>query len=191
MAYLADEMRVVQYRPFPRMRELAREYMGDRQPSIAELKESARRQGAIVQLDANAAIEALPELVPDMRTRRLLPSVVYQVATASAPLDGERAERFAEVQRVLGVEPGSEKEPLPPPPGSGNDAGGTGNVGKVDNAGDAKPAKASKSAAPTKAATVKKASKPTKPTAEPASSRAPLAKPARAARRRASSGAGK
>ncbi|WP_421044589.1 DUF3141 domain-containing protein [Paraburkholderia sp. A1RI-2L] len=191
MAYLADEMRVVQYRPFQRMRELAREYMGDRQPSIAELKESARRQGAIVQLDANAAIEALPELVPDMRTRRLLLSVVYQVATASAPLDGERAERFAEVQRVLGVEPGSEKEPLPPPPGSGNDAGGTGRVGKVDNAGDAKPAKASKSAATTKTATVKKASKPTKPTAEPATSRAPLAKPARAARRRASSGAGK
>nr|WP_205710063.1 DUF3141 domain-containing protein [Paraburkholderia silviterrae] len=135
MAYLADEMHVVQYRPFQRMRELAREYMGDRQPSIAELKESARRQGAIVQLDANAAIEALAGLVPDMRTRRLLLSVVYQVATAYAPLEGGRAERFAEVQRVLGVEPGSEKEPMPPP-GSGN-AGSAGNAGSGGNAGSA------------------------------------------------------
>lgn len=124
MAYLADEMHVVQYRPFQKMRELAREYFGDRQPSIAELKEAARRQGAIVQLDAQAAVAALPDLVPDARSRRLLMSAVYQVASASGPLDGERAERFAEVQRVLGLEPGSEKEPLPPPPGGGSASGG-------------------------------------------------------------------
>ncbi|WP_345891236.1 DUF3141 domain-containing protein [Burkholderia sp. Ax-1719] len=125
LAYLADEMHVVQYRPFQRMRELGREYLGDRQPSIAELKDAARRQGAIVQLDAQAAINALPDLVPDTRTRRTLMAVVYQVATAYEPLEGERAQRFAEVQRVLGLEPGSEKDALPPPPGSGG-AGGTG-----------------------------------------------------------------
>ncbi|WP_321813719.1 MULTISPECIES: DUF3141 domain-containing protein [unclassified Paraburkholderia] len=128
LAYLADEMHVVQYRPFQRMRELGREYLGDRQPTIAELKDAARRQGAIVQLDAHAAIAALPDLVPDARTRRTLMAVVYQVATAYEPLEGERAERFAEVQRVLGLEPGSEKDALPPPPGSSG-AGGSGEAG--------------------------------------------------------------
>ncbi|MFP4906502.1 3-hydroxyalkanoate synthetase, partial [Paraburkholderia sp. BR14261] len=82
-AYIVDEMHAVQYRPFQRMRELAREYLGDRQPSIAELKESARRQGAIVQLDPQAAIDALPEIVPDMKTRRALLAAVYRIATVS------------------------------------------------------------------------------------------------------------
>ncbi|CAG9219469.1 conserved hypothetical protein [Paraburkholderia tropica] len=133
MAFLADEMHVVQYRPFQKMRDLAREYFGDRQPSIAELKEAARRQGAIVQLDAQAAIDALPDLVPEARARRLLMSAVYQVASASGPLEGERAERFAEVQRVLGLEPGSEKEPLPPPPSGGSASGGAGGSGGVSS----------------------------------------------------------
>lgn len=51
VAYLADEMHTVQYRPFQRMRELARQYLGDNQPTVAELKAAARRQGFIVQLD--------------------------------------------------------------------------------------------------------------------------------------------
>lgn len=139
LAYLADEMHVVQYRPFQRMRELGREYLGDRQPTIAELKDAARRQGAIVQLDAHAAIAALPDLVPDARTRRTLMAVVYQVATAYEPLEGERAERFAEVQRVLGLEPGSEKDALPPPPGSsgagGSEGSGGGGEGSKSGAG--------------------------------------------------------
>ncbi|WP_233272634.1 DUF3141 domain-containing protein [Paraburkholderia acidisoli] len=116
-AYLTDEMHTVQYRPFQRMRELAREYLGERQPTIAELKESARRQGAIVQLDPHAAIEALPLLVPEMPTRRALLAAVYRIATVSGPLEGERRERFRDVQRALGVEPGSEKTGLPPADG--------------------------------------------------------------------------
>jgi hypothetical protein len=54
------------------MRESAQQYLGDRQPSIAELQEAARRQGFIVQLDPKAAIEVLPQLVPDTSTRRAL-----------------------------------------------------------------------------------------------------------------------
>jgi pimeloyl-ACP methyl ester carboxylesterase len=107
VAYLVDEMHTVQYRPFQKMRDLAQQYLGDRQPSIAELKEAARRQGFIVHLDPQAAIDALPELVPDVPTRRALLAAVYRVCTASQPLDGERRERFREVARVLGVESGS------------------------------------------------------------------------------------
>jgi pimeloyl-ACP methyl ester carboxylesterase len=122
-AYIVDEMHTVQYRPFQRMRELAREYLGDRQPSIAELKEAARRQGAIVQLDPQAAIDALPEIVPDMKTRRALLAAVYRIATVSGPLEGERRERYRHVQRALGVEPGSEKTGLPPLDGGGSEGG--------------------------------------------------------------------
>ena len=122
-AYIVDEMHAVQYRPFQRMRELAREYLGDRQPSIAELKEAARRQGAIVQLDPQAAIAALPEIVPDMKTRRALLAAVYRIATVSGPLEGERRERYRDVQRALGVEPGSEKSGLPPLDGGASSDG--------------------------------------------------------------------
>lgn len=125
-AYLTDEMHTVQYRPFQRMRELAREYLGEQQPSIAELKESARRQGAIVQLDPQAAIEALPSLVPEMPTRRALLAAVYRIATVSGPLEGERRERFRDVQRALGVEPGSEKTGLPAVVETSSEASGDG-----------------------------------------------------------------
>ncbi|MEX3823230.1 DUF3141 domain-containing protein, partial [Paraburkholderia sp. BR14262] len=93
-AYIVDEMHAVQYRPFQRMRELAREYLGDRQPSIAELKESARRQGPNVQLDPQAAIDALPDIVPDLKTRRALLAAVYRKATLSGPLEGQRRARY-------------------------------------------------------------------------------------------------
>ncbi|WP_321952577.1 DUF3141 domain-containing protein [Paraburkholderia bannensis] len=186
LAYLADEMHVVQYRPFQRMRELGREYLGDRQPSIAELKEAARRQGAIVQLDAQAAINALPDLVPDARTRRTLMAVVYQVATAYEPLEGERADRFAEVQRVLGLEPGSEKEALPPPPGSGGagsaggNSGGSGGKagGKADAGSQTAPAGSQGAASAPTAPVEVKAATP----AAPARTRAKTAKAVAAAK---------
>jgi len=123
MAYLVDEMHTVQYRPFQRMRELAREYLGARQPSIAELKEAARRQGAIVQLDPQAAIAALTDLVPEMSARRALLAAVYRIATVSGPLEGERRERFREVQRALGIEPGSERAGVAPRVEEGAPAG--------------------------------------------------------------------
>ncbi|WP_395061280.1 DUF3141 domain-containing protein [Paraburkholderia silvatlantica] len=168
-AYIVDEMHTVQYRPFQRMRELAREYLGDRQPSIAELKEAARRQGAIVQLDPQAAIDALPEIVPDMKTRRALLAAVYRIATVSGPLEGERRERYRHVQRALGVEPGSEKTGLPPPDGGGSSSeggaasggvsgdsssagGGTAGDGSAEHAAPAKPMRAARAGVKAKAA---------------------------------------
>ncbi|MEM5317193.1 DUF3141 domain-containing protein [Paraburkholderia sp. JHI869] len=136
-AYIVDEMHTVQYRPFQRMRELAREYLGDRQPTIAELKEAARRQGAIVQLDPQAAIDALPEIVPDMKLRRALLAAVYRIATVSGPLEGERRERYRHVQRALGVEPGSEKSGLPPLDGGGSSGGDSGAGGTTAGYGSA------------------------------------------------------
>ncbi len=129
IAYLVDEMHTVQYRPFQRMREMAREYLGDRQPTIAELKEAARRQGAIVALDPQAAIEALTEIVPDMPTRRALLAAVYRIATVSGPLEGERRERFREVQKALGLDPGSEKSGWPPPEGPASGGAVSGSTG--------------------------------------------------------------
>nr|WP_244314733.1 DUF3141 domain-containing protein [Paraburkholderia unamae] len=186
-AYIVDEMHTVQYRPFQRMRELAREYLGDRQPSIAELKEAARRQGAIVQLDPKAAIEALPAIVPDMKTRRALLAAVYRIATVSGPLEGERRERYRDVQRALGVEPGSEKSGLPPLDGGGSPDEGTPSGGAVSGgaaagaggSGSATPAGAS-AAAPKPVAVPAKAR--SAKTAAVASETTASAKPMRAAR---------
>jgi pimeloyl-ACP methyl ester carboxylesterase len=135
IAYIADEMRTVQYRPFQRMRELAREYLGDSQPTIAELKEAARHQGAIVQLDPKAAIEALPDLVPDMATRRALLVAVYRIVTTAGPLEGERRQRFHDVERALGVEHGSARGVLPPP-GEGPESGGAAPVSGAAGSGN-------------------------------------------------------
>ncbi|WP_321923065.1 DUF3141 domain-containing protein [Paraburkholderia guartelaensis] len=196
-AYIVDEMHTVQYRPFQRMRELAREYLGDRQPSIAELKESARRQGAIVQLDPQAAIEALPEIVPDMKTRRALLAAVYRIATVSGPLEGERRERYRHVQRALGVEPGSEKTGLPPLDGGGSSSEGGGvsgaSGGTAGDGGSEQGVKASSAAEAAEAAEAAQAAEPeaeapaapaksSRAKAAAASEHAAPAKPMRAAR---------
>ncbi|WP_322031868.1 DUF3141 domain-containing protein [Paraburkholderia sp. J76] len=185
-AYIVDEMHTVQYRPFQRMRELAREYLGDRQPTIAELKESARRQGAIVQLDPQAAIDALPEIVPDMKLRRALLAAVYRIATVSAPLEGERRERYRHVQRALGVEPGSEKSGLPPLDDGGSssqgEGGGEGGVG-----GDVAGAAAEGSAVQGAKAAAKPAARRPRAASKPPATRAAGTA---AARRRATRSAG-
>jgi hypothetical protein len=165
-AYIVDEMHTVQYRPFQRMRELAREYLGDRQPSIAELKEAARRQGAIVQLDPQAAIEALPELVPEMKTRRALLAAVYRIATVSGPLEGERRERYRDVQRALGVDPGSEKVGLPPTDGGvGSDGAPSGGASGAGGsaAGEGVVAKAGSDTTEVAKDTPKEAASPARP----------------------------
>ncbi|MCP3710250.1 DUF3141 domain-containing protein [Paraburkholderia sp. CNPSo 3274] len=185
-AYIVDEMHTVQYRPFQRMRELAREYLGDRQPSIAELKEAARRQGAIVQLDPQAAIEALPEIVPDMKLRRALLAAVYRIATVSAPLEGERRERYRHVQRALGVEPGSEKSGLPPldDGGSSSEDGGVSGAGG-GTAGDGSAEQGVKASSAAQAAEPEAPAVPAKSSrakAAAASEHAAPAKPMRAAR---------
>lgn len=189
IAYLVDEMHTVQYRPFQRMRELAREYLGSRQPTIAELKESARRQGAIVALDPKEAIDALTDIVPDMPTRRALLAAVYRIATVSGPLEGERRERFREVQRALGLEPGSEKGGLTPPDepsSSGGEASGSGSGGGVtgtvpDDAAVKAAATAQSEEAPKRAA-AKASSKRTAASDAPEEAEAPAAdaKPKRA-----------
>jgi hypothetical protein len=182
VAYLADEMHTVQYRPFQKMRELAQQYLGDRQPSIAELKEAARRQGFIVQLDPRAAIAALPELVPDVPTRRGLLAAVYRVVTVSRPLEGERRERFREVEQVFGVEPGSVErglssaaatkvEAAEPEPASGHESAISADVASsAAEASDERPAPAAEAAEkPAATPPVKPPVKsPAKPAAKPA-----------------------
>jgi hypothetical protein len=187
MAYLVDEMHTVQYRPFQRMREMAREYLGDRQPTIAELKEAARRQGAIVALDPKGAIEALAGIVPDMPTRRALLAAVYRIATVSSPLEGELRERFREVQRALGVEPGSEKSVLPPPDGPAS--GGAAPAGEIGAAGAAGGAVAGAVGAEAVAAVATAATVTGAATAT-ASAEAPKRATARATKRMATSKAG-
>lgn len=111
VAYIANQPKTIETQPFNLMRELAREHLGERQPTIADLKEALREQSRIVQLDAAGAIAALPKLVPDLDTRRAMMAAMKRITSAAQPLEGDRLERYRHVEAVFGLTDSEGAEP--------------------------------------------------------------------------------
>ena len=122
-----------------------------------------------MQFDPQAAIAALTDLVPEMGTRRALLAAVYRIATVSGPLDGERRERFREVQRALGIEPGSEH--------AGEEVGGHAGVAPGAHARAAAPRRTAAAVANAPAAAPKRSIATTPKTPAPAHKRTAAAVP--------------
>jgi hypothetical protein len=75
--------------------------------SPAEFKAAVREQWAILAVDEDAAIEALPQLLPsDATTRRALSSLLSAaVAATGATLNAGAQRRLSKVLHLLGAEP--------------------------------------------------------------------------------------
>jgi len=105
LAYVADAHAAIEERPFNLLREIAREQPEGRGGlTLAEFKSLVRQQTAIVQLDRQRALQALPRMVPEQEERRRLMLAAHRVLTVSAPLEGERLMHYREVADVLGTD---------------------------------------------------------------------------------------
>jgi len=80
--------------------------LGLSRPSLAEFKALVREQFFMLLLDTEAALEAIPGMLPaDADVRRKAVAAISQVLSARAEIAGEVADRMQRVARLFGVEP--------------------------------------------------------------------------------------
>jgi hypothetical protein len=73
--------------------------------TLAAFKAMVREQFFMLLLDQDAALAAIPGLLPDSdEKRREAFAVIRDVLSASAKISGETTERFNQIGRLFGVE---------------------------------------------------------------------------------------
>jgi hypothetical protein len=87
--------------------------------TLAQFKAMVREQFFMLLIDPDAALAAIPAMLPaDAGERRKAFAVIRQVLSARGEIAGEAAERLERVARLFGVD-GQDKGPLPfPEPGT-------------------------------------------------------------------------
>jgi len=110
LSYVTQGRSAIEERPFNLLRKLARESPPEKRITLAQFKAAVRRQSYIVSLDPEAAIQALPELVPDMKDRRRVMVLAHRVLTVGGPLDAEWLARYREVAEIFGTDHGNGKD---------------------------------------------------------------------------------
>jgi hypothetical protein len=76
--------------------------------SLAEFKALVREQFYLLLIDQDAALAAIPNMLPEgVETRRLALDAVKRVLTAFGPLDGEDQERLARITRLFDLADGA------------------------------------------------------------------------------------
>ncbi|MGO4307372.1 DUF3141 domain-containing protein [Cupriavidus sp. RAF12] len=104
LAYVTQNRSAIEERPFNLLRKLARENPPDKRVSLADFKNAVRRQSYVVTLDPEAALQSLPQLVPDMKERRRIMVLAHRVLTVRGPLETDWLARYREVADVLGTD---------------------------------------------------------------------------------------
>src|SRR5262249_61654493 len=94
-------------RGFEAIRRMSDVQDGARRPALAEFKAMVRDQAFILLLEQEAAVAALPALIPDAKSRRRTLAAVRQVLSAGGEITGEVAERLQWGARLLRVGDGA------------------------------------------------------------------------------------
>ena len=88
-------------RAFNELRQIRAENKG---LPLAEFKQLVREQYFSLLLDREAALAAIPKMLPpDAAGRRKVLDVVRRVAEAAGPVTGERATRLAQIEKLFAV----------------------------------------------------------------------------------------
>ena len=104
LLYVGIPRAAVDARGFEAIRRLRAVRYDVQRPTLAEFKRMVHEQAFILLLDQEAAVAALPALIPDAKSRRSTVAAVRQVLGAGGEITGEVAERLQRIARVLGVE---------------------------------------------------------------------------------------
>jgi hypothetical protein len=94
----------VDERGFEAVRRIRAAQDSVQRPPLAEFKALVRDQYFMLLLDPEAAIAALPDLLPDADERRKVLTAVREVLSARGAIGGDVADRLQRMARVLGVE---------------------------------------------------------------------------------------
>jgi hypothetical protein len=104
LLYIGSARGMVDERSIEALRQVRREYSGPRL-TLPEFKMLVREQFFMLLLDREAALAAIPKLLPeDVNQRRAVFTVMRAVLSASGEVTGERASRLQRVAALFGVD---------------------------------------------------------------------------------------
>lgn len=110
LLYVGSARGMVDERSIEALRQIRREHGGARM-SLAEFKMLVREQFFMLLLDRDAALAAIPKMLPDdVNLRRGAFEAMREVLSASEDITGERASRLRQVAGLFGVDAGEEGE---------------------------------------------------------------------------------
>jgi hypothetical protein len=102
LVYIAKGQKSVDARSFEVLRRTLKEYPNI---TLAHYKAVVREQWAMLTIDEQAALEALPKLLPsDPAKRRAMFEKIREIRTAAGELGGEAKRRFEEIRRLFDIE---------------------------------------------------------------------------------------
>ncbi len=103
LVYIGKYQDAVDERGFAIVRQLRRQNVAP-SLSLAEFKLLIREQFYLLLIDEEAALAAIPKLLPDDRAaRQQMIDIITQVLNACGPLDGEAQARLARITRFFGL----------------------------------------------------------------------------------------
>jgi len=104
LLYVGSARGMVDERSIEALRQVRRDYSGPRL-TLAEFKMLVREQFFMLLLDREAALAAIPKLLPDDAGQRHAAfSAMREVLTASEDITGERANRLQRIAELFGVD---------------------------------------------------------------------------------------
>jgi hypothetical protein len=92
-------------RGFEAIRRMRADHDEVKRTSLAAFKAVVREQYSILLLDSEAAVGAIPTLIPGAEARRKSVAAVRDVLSAAGEISGEVAERLDRIARLLEVKP--------------------------------------------------------------------------------------
>jgi len=104
LLYIGSARGMVDERSIEALRQVRRKYGGP-QLTLPEFKSLVREQFFMLLLDEQAALDAIPSLLPDdVATKRTALAMMREVLSAGAEITGERAIRLQRVTALFGLE---------------------------------------------------------------------------------------
>jgi pimeloyl-ACP methyl ester carboxylesterase len=103
LVYVGMPRGSVDERGFEAIRRMRSIRLGAKRPTLADFKRMVHDQYFVLLLDPEAAVAAIPVLIPHSESRRTAVAAVREVLSASGEIAGEVAERLERIAGLLGV----------------------------------------------------------------------------------------
>jgi pimeloyl-ACP methyl ester carboxylesterase len=105
LIYAGVPRAAIDERGFHAIRRLRSLQQGVRRPTLAEFKSMVREQFLMLLLDPEAALRAIPDMLPrEPDARRKIYAALQEVLSAQGEIDGEVAERLQQVRDLFGLD---------------------------------------------------------------------------------------